>query len=141
MGVAFAIRRGFVARLPPGNYLLTILPLSRADEARLQRIQSSIIGFRAEPAQVALRVGECFPLSGLKVVAVDALGQPVNARLGRAPLGGFEIAPIADTTVVRLSGADLEALAPGQTQIALRPILTTRSGEQPKLTVEIAVTH
>ena len=103
------------------------------DEEELRRIESRIAGYRVEPAELRLHVGQRHSLLTIRVIPIDHRGRDMEWQSAR-------IDGTADSGVARLNewGA-VEAVGPGRTDLALTPGYRTASGERVTVHVRIYV--
>ena len=111
----------------------------RAQEAPVdgevvRRVEETIAGYRAEPAELRLRVGERYSILKVRPIPIDHSGRALKWQ-------GHRIDGIADSGVARLEdqNGDIEALAPGTTHLALTPGHKTAAGEYVTVQVKISV--
>jgi hypothetical protein len=103
------------------------------EEAAHRAVEPRIAGFRVEPAQIVLRVGERNPLWPICLYALDERGRDIKQISGR-----YE--GVADSAIAEYAPLEgLLGVAPGRTHFALIPGNLTREGKRPILQIEIIV--
>jgi hypothetical protein len=108
----------------------------RGDPSPLQADSVRALGFltetlRVDPESVALRVGESWPVTRLRVRVLDARGR----ELERVPT---RIA-VADSGVAVLRRFQLEGVAPGRTALEVQSLLPRRDRPAPVTRLPLVV--